>query len=136
MPFVVDASLALAWHFEDELSEYADRVLDRLREDRAVVPSIWPLEVANGLLVAERRGRLSPARLARAVDLFQQLPIFVFEVGAQVALGSVLELGHVHGLSAYDAAYLELAMREGLPLATQDDALRVAAERAGVPLVE
>jgi predicted nucleic acid-binding protein len=136
MPFVVDASLALAWHFEDELSEYADRVLDRLREDRAVVPSIWPLEVANGLLVAERRGRLSPARLARAVDLFQQLPIFVFEVGAQVALGSVLELGRVHGLSAYDAAYLELAMREGLPLATQDDALRVAAERAGVPLVE
>jgi predicted nucleic acid-binding protein len=136
MPFVVDASLALAWHFEDEVSEYADRVLERLREDRAVVPSIWPLEVANGLLVAKRRGRLSPARLARAADLFQELPIFVFEVGAQVALGSVLELGRVHGLSAYDAAYLELAMREGLPLATQDDALRVAAERAGVPLVE
>lgn len=135
MPFVVDASLALAWHFEDEVSEYADRVLERLREDRAVVPSIWPLEVANGLLVAERRGRLSHARLARAVELFQELPIFVFEVGAQVALGSVLELGRVHGLSAYDAAYLELAMREGLPLATQDDALRLAAERAGVPLV-
>jgi predicted nucleic acid-binding protein len=136
MPFVVDASLALAWHFDDEVSEYADRVLERLRQDRAVVPSIWPLEVANGLLVAERRGRLSPARVARAVDLFQELPIFVFEVGAQVALGSVLGLARAHELSAYDAAYLELAMREGLPLATQDDALRVAAERAGTPLVE
>jgi len=136
MPFVVNASLALAWQFEDETSEYADRVLDLLREDRAVVPSVWPLEVANGLLTAERRGRLSPARLARAVDLLQELPIFVFEGGAHVALGPVLELARVHGLSAYDAAYLEMAMREGLPLATLDDALRTASSRAGVTLVD
>jgi predicted nucleic acid-binding protein len=136
MPFVVDASLALAWHFEDEGSEYADRVLERLREERAVVPSIWPLEVANGLVVAERRRRLSPARVTRAVELFHELPIFVYEVGAQLALGSVLDLARAHGLSAYDAAYLELAMREGLPLATQDAYLREAADRAGVPLVE
>ena len=136
MPFVVDASLALAWHFEDEVSEYADRVLERLREDRAVVPSIWPLEVANGLLVAERRGRLSLARVARAVELFQELPIFVYEVGAQVVLGPVLDLAHAHELSAYDAAYLELAMREALPLATQDAALQAAAQRVGVSMVD
>ena len=135
MPFVVDASLALAWHFEDEVSEYADRVLERLREDRTVVPSIWPVEVANGLVVAERRGRLSAARVARAVELLQELPIFVYELGAQLALGPVLDLARSHGLSAYDASYLELAMREGLPLATQDDDLREAAARAGVPLV-
>ena len=136
MPFVMDASLALAWHFEDEASQYADRVLDRLREDRAVVPSIWPLEVANGLLSAERRGRLSLAGVARAAELFQELPIFVLEVGAQLALGPVLGLSWAHGLSAYDSAYLELAMREGLPLATQDEALRAAAESAGVSLVD
>ena len=136
MPFVVDASLALAWHFEDEISEYADRVLERLREDRALVPSIWPLEVANALVVAERRGRLSSAKVARAVELFQELPVFVWEVAAQEALGPVLDLARAQGLTAYDAAYLELAMREGLPLATQDNDLRAAAEGVGVPLVE
>lgn len=136
MPFVVDASLAFAWPFDDEISEYAERVLDRLREETSLVPCIWSLEVANALLVAERRGRLSSAGVARAVELFQELPLYVYEVGAQVALGAVLALARSHGLTAYDAAYLELAMREGVPLATQDGALRAAAERADVPLVE
>jgi predicted nucleic acid-binding protein len=136
MSFVVDASIALAWHFEDEVSEYADRILDRLREDRAAAPSIWPLEVANALLVAERRGRLSPARVARAVELLLELPVSIHDTAADPALGPVLDLARTHGLSAYDAAYLELAMREGLPLATQDEALRAAAQRAGVPFME
>jgi predicted nucleic acid-binding protein len=136
MSFVVDASIALAWHFEDEVSEYADRILDRLREDRAAAPSIWPSEVANALLVAERRGRLSPARVARAVELLLELPVSIHDTAADLALGPVLDLARTHGLSAYDAAYLELAMREGLPLATQDEALRAAAQRVGVPLME
>ncbi len=136
MPFVVDASVALAWHFDDEVSEYADRVLERLRRDQALVPAIWPLEVANGLLIAERRKRLSAAKLARAVELTQELAISVSEQGAEVALGPVRDLARAEKLSAYDAAYLELAMREGLPLATQDAALREAAERVGVALVE
>ncbi len=136
MPFVVDASVALAWHFDDEVSEYADRVLERLREDQAFVPAIWPLEVANGLLIAERRKRLSAAKLARAVELTQELAISVSEQGAEVALGPVLDLARAEKLSAYDAAYLELAMREGLPLATRDAALQAAARRVGVPLVE
>ena len=136
MPFVVDASVALAWQFEDEASEYADRVLERLREDRAAAPSIWPLEVANALLVAERRGRLSPAKVARAVELLLELPISIHDVAAELVLGAVLDLARAHGLSAYDAVYLELAMREGLPLATQDEALRAATQRVGVPLLD
>lgn len=136
MPFVVDASVALAWHFEDEASEYADRILERLRDDRAAVPPVWALEVANALVVAERRGRLSPARVARAVELFSELPISVYDLSVSPALDAVRALARAHGLSAYDAAYLELAIREGLPLATQDRALRAAAETVGVPLVQ
>ena len=136
MSFVVDASVALAWHFEDEASEYADRVLERLREDRAAAPSIWSLEVANALLVAERRGRLSPAKVARAVELLLELPISIHDVAAELVLGPVLDLARAHGLSAYDAVYLELAMRQGLPLATQDEALRAATQRVGVPLAD
>jgi len=77
MPFVLDASVALSWHFEDEVSEYADAVLDRLREDNALVPSLWPMEMANGLLAAERRGRISSANVGRAVDSLLALPISV-----------------------------------------------------------
>jgi predicted nucleic acid-binding protein len=136
VPFVLDASLALAWHFEDEVSLYADRVLDWLGEDPAVVPSLWALEIANALVVAERRGRLSPAGVARAAELFLEVPISIHEVAPQSALGPVLDLARTHGMTTYDAAYLELAMREGLPLATEDEILRAAAERVGVPLLE
>lgn len=136
MAFVLDASVALAWHFEDEASAYADRALERLREDDAVVPAIWPLEIANGLLAAERRGRLSAADVAQAHGLLSDLPIGVNALTLQVALGPVLDLARAQGLSTYDAAYLELAMREGLPLATEDEALRAAARRVGVPLLD
>lgn len=136
MPFVLDASLALTWYFEDEVSEYADLVLERLREDGALVPSLWPLEIANGLISAERRGRLSPAGVARAAELVLELPISVQEVPPGLALGAVIDIARAQVLSAYDAAYLELAMREGVPLATRDDNLRAAADRVGVPLAE
>ena len=136
MPFVLDASLALAWHFEDEASAYADRVLDRLGEDQAVVPSLWALEIANALVVAERRGRLSAADVARAADQFLGMPVSIQEESLQSALGPALALARTHKLSAYDAAYLELAMREGLPIATEDGTLRAAAKKVGVPLVE
>jgi predicted nucleic acid-binding protein len=136
MPFVLDASLALAWYFEDEVSEYADLVLERLREDSALVPSLWPLEIANGLISAERRGRIFPAGVARAAELVLELPISVQEVPPGLALGAVIDIARSQVLSAYDAAYLELAMREGVPLATRDDNLRAAAARVGVPLAE
>jgi predicted nucleic acid-binding protein len=133
---VIDASVALAWHLEDETSEYADAVLDRVRTEGALAPSIWQLEVANGLLVAERRGRTTAAKSSRALALFEQLPINIRDVPTTLAFGTVFELARELGRSAYDACYLELATRESLPLATQDTALRAAAEKIGVILVE
>ena len=136
MPFVLDASVALAWSFRDERNAYAHQVLRRLEDDPALVPAVWMLEVANGLLVAERRARFTAADVAQVYGVLADLPIEWSALTLDQALGPVLDLARAHGLSAYDAAYLELAMREGLPLATQDEALRAAAQRVGVPLVE
>ena len=136
MPFVLDASVALAWSFRDEQNAYAHRMLRRLEDDPAVVPVVWLLEVANGLLVAERRGRLTAADVAQVYGTLADLPIEWSDLTLDQALGPVLDLARAHGLSAYDAAYLELAMREGLQLATQDEALRAATQRVGVPLAD
>ena len=136
MAFVLDASVPLSWSFRDEQSAYAHRVLRRLEDDQALVPAVWVLEVANGLLVAERRGRFTVADVAQACQDLAELPIESSDLAHDQALGPVLDLARAQGLSAYDAAYLELAMREGLPLATQDAALQAAAQRVGVPLVE
>ena len=135
MTFVIDNSIVMAWCFEDETSAYSDSILDRLQEGDARVPAIWPLEVANALLVAERRHRLTEARTAHFAELLLSLPIVVEEGAVNRALGPVLLVGRAHRLSAYDAAYLELASREGIPLATQDARLRTAAENAGVAVV-
>ena len=132
--FVVDASVALAWCFADETSTYADRVLDRLEGEEAVAPAIWPLEIANGLRTAERRGRIDPSELLRVRVLLRSLPVRVEAIELEVALAEVLEVARAHDLTAYDAAYLALAARRGLALATADDALRRACEQAGVDL--
>ena len=133
MPFVLDASVALSWHFDDEVSPYAERVLDMLSADSALVPSICPLEVANGLTLVERRGRITPARFTRALELSLDLPLTVVDVSLEKVLGLLVELAKEHRLTVYDAAYLEFAIREGLPLATQDDDLVAAAKRVGLP---
>ena len=125
----------MAWCFEDEASAYTEGVLDRLRETQALVPAIWPLEVANVLLIAERRDRLNEAQTAHFAQLLQLLPILVEEADVARILGSVLAVGRAHSLSAYDAAYLELAARQGLALATQDGRLRKAAGNAGVAVI-
>jgi predicted nucleic acid-binding protein len=131
--FVIDTSIAMAWCFEDETTESADAVLDRLRDDQAAVPAIWPLEVANVLLVAERRGRLSEAKASRFLELLSQLPIEVDDAPRDLA--GIVAAGRRHKLSAYDASYLVLAERLGAPLATLDRRLAKAAERAGVELL-
>lgn len=136
MPFVVDASVALSWCFRDEDSDYAARILRRLVDDSAIVPAIWPLEIANGLLVAQRRGRLSEAELGRVHELLVDLPIVVAEVGLDEALGSVAALARARNLSAYDASYLDLAVRHGLPLASQDARLIDAAAQVGIQVVD
>lgn len=135
MALVIDASVALSWCFEDEVGPYAEAVLDRLAETTALVPAIWPLEVTNALVVGERRGRLTEAQSARFAHLLGALPIEVENVDLAITFGSILATARAHGLSSYDAAYLELAARQGLPLATVDEGLRQAAAVAGVALV-
>ena len=123
----------MAWCFEDEASEATDAVLDRLNDDEAVVPAIWPLEVANVLLVAERRGRVSEAQASRFLELLAQLPIDVDD--SPVDMAAVVATGRRHTLSSYDASYLALAERLGAGLATLDQPLTNAARRAGVQLL-
>ena len=135
MLFVLDTSVAMAWCFADEASPYAYHVLDALAENQAIVPVIWPLEVANVLCVGERRQRLQAADIMRFTELIRALPIVVDELQLNRALGAVLALARSHQLTSYDAAYLELAIRERLSLATQDARLSAAATRIGVPLV-
>ena len=97
---------------------------------------MWPLEVGNALLVAERRGRLNQAATVQFLALLWQLPIVVEPERPERLLGEIVSLAREQGLSTYDATYLHLAMRQGSPLATTDEVLRQAATRAGVPLFE
>ena len=135
MRFVLDNSVLVAWAF-DERSDYANAVGASLAENQSLVPSVWPLEFANTLLVAERRGRLTEARASQLRDHILGLGIEVAPDQPTRVLTEVLALARQHGLTAYDAAYLDLAMREGVPLATLDDRLAQAARRAGVDLVK
>jgi predicted nucleic acid-binding protein len=130
--FVLDGSLALAWYFKDEADPYADAVAARFPEVRAAVPVIWPLEVANAVLMGERRRRSAEAQAAKWLAYLGSLPIVVDDETNDRAWGEVLSLARARGLSAYDAAYLELALRRGLPLATLDDKLKAAATAVGV----
>ena len=134
--FVLDASVTLAWGFEDEANSYTDGVLEALARAQALTPLIWPMEVGNALLSAERRGRLTQAETVQFLTLVQQLPIVVEAEAPERFLGEVLALAREQGLSTYDASYLDLAMRLGLPLATQDEGLRQAAARSGVKVYQ
>ncbi len=132
MNFVLDASVTLAWGFEDEGGAYALGVLEGLRSSEAIVASLWPLEVANGLLTAERRGRIEAADARRFLHLLLSLPIVVDPVARRRAFEAVHALAKKHALTSYDAAYLELAVRLGLPIATLDGPLRASAEAEGL----
>lgn len=132
--FVMDCSIAMAWCFEDECDQYADAVLGALGKTQALVPSVWLLEVANVLLVAERRKRLREAESTRFIELLSGLPIVIEELTHDRALGSIISSARDFSLSSYDSAYLDLAMRHGIPLATRDKALRAACKKSGVSL--
>lgn len=131
---VIDSSISIAWCFPDEKHDYSQAVLDTLASTQAFVPYLWHLEVANTLLVGERRKRSTQANTVRWLGFLAALPIAVDEETKVHAFGNTLNLARDHNLSAYDGAYLELAMRLGLPLATLDDKLKVAAAAVGVPL--
>src|SRR6516225_8641239 len=133
---VLDASVALAWCLEAETTAYTEGVLDLLTGGReALVPSLWPYEVANVLALAERKRRATWATIRSFLDRMYSLPIRVDESGMTAAFEQALSIARQRRLSAYDAAYLELAIRERLPLATLDGDLRRAAHAIGVALI-
>ncbi|MDA8193565.1 MAG: type II toxin-antitoxin system VapC family toxin [Thermaerobacter sp.] len=135
MAFVLDASVALAWCFPDESNAYADALLHRFREETAMVPAVWPLEVANALVVGVRRSRLTPEQLAHAGRLLQELPIDVDGSLVSRVFDATVRLATSYGLSVYDAAYLELAHRLQCPLATADTRLATAGKAWGLELI-
>lgn len=130
--FVLDGSVTLAWGFEDEDDAHAAAILVKMPDLHAHVPGLWTLEVANALLVGERRKRLTPADVARFLAILDAFPITIDEETASRAWADTLHLARAHSLSAYDAAYLELAIRRGLPIATLDARLLDAATAVGV----
>ena len=133
MAFVLDCSVAMAWCFEDETDGYADWLLGTLDAvETVLVPSIWPIEMANVLVVGERRRRLSGIDTAQFLRLLDRLPIEVDARSPYKAMQDVLAVARDYGISAYDACYIELAIRTKLPLATLDSALRKVATRLGL----
>lgn len=130
--FILDASLALAWVLPDEASSYSDAILKRLVEGRAWVPDLWPHEIANGLVMAQRRNRITSAQRALFIEELLKLPIEVANASARSVLEAQTALADRYALTGYDAAYLDLALRKGVALATQDKILSAAAVKAGV----
>jgi predicted nucleic acid-binding protein len=125
----------MSWCFKDETNSYADAVLNRLTKVSAIVPLIWPLEVVNVLLSAERQKRLSKSASMRFLTLLSQLPIFVEYERPDKMMKELLTLARTSNLSSYDASYLDLAMRKGVPIATLDKNLIEAASRVDVPIL-
>ncbi len=133
---VLDCSVVVAWCFEDEATADLDALLDRVQREGAVVPVLWTWEVANVLLHACRRGRLDRDPMRERLALLDMLPIETDDVATgPVWRTGVLTLADAEALTYYDAIYLELAMRRGLPLATSDAALRRAARRRAVSIM-
>ncbi|MBV9786147.1 MAG: type II toxin-antitoxin system VapC family toxin [Acidisphaera sp.] len=133
---VLDASFTFQWLFKDEASPAGYAALALIGTGGAAVPAHWFVEVANGLGMAERRGRLTQTELQDALQLLRSLPLSVGEPASSAWSEPVLDLMRTQRLTAYDATYLELAVRRGLPLATGDKALQRAAAAVGVPLLE
>lgn len=132
--FVLDCSVTMAWCYEDESSTETDAILEKLKLCTAVVPTIWPLEVANVLLLSKKNGRITDVHSASFIDALAALPIVVDSSTTSRAMSSVLVVAEQTQLTIYDAAYLELAMREKIPLITLDKAMIKAAKKLGVHL--
>ena len=134
MSFVLDASVTMDWCFVDESDGYSQGVLEHLRRSHAIVPALWLLEINNVLLVKERRGKLTQEGTDKFLLTLQRLDIRVRYEEIDQYGSKTLALAREHGLTVYDAIYLELAARQQLPLATRDKELIRAAPLAGVPL--
>ena len=132
---VVDASLALGWYFDDERTAATEAALTETTETGAFVPSLWRLEVANGLQAAIRRGCIDAAFRDRAIAALTLLPIVIDAETDVHAWTTTLGMSDHFGLSAYDAAYLELSLRRDIPLATLDVRLTSAARTQNAALI-
>ena len=135
MSVVVDSSATLAWVYNEETTGAIREILARVAERGAWVPALWRLEVANVLEMNVRRGRTAAAFRDSALADLAVLPINLDADTGRHAWGATLRLASRHRLSVYDAAYLELAQRRGLPLATLDQELRAAATAEGIVLM-
>ena len=133
--FVLDCSVAVTWIFDDEATPETDALLDRLELDAAFVPGLWRLELGNVLVRAERRKRIAASQVAACLGLLDRLPIVVDTETESRAFREVLALARAERLTTHDAAYLELAIRMGLQLATRDRALVQAARRVEVETI-
>lgn len=135
--FVADASAVLPWRFADEATHWSEALLERVQSGEEVRgPAHWPIEVANALLVAQRRGRVTADKIGEFIEDLGDLPIRLEPPNEPARWHTLIALAEQHRLTAYDAAYLELAGRVHLPLATLDGDLRRAALTAGILLVE
>ena len=133
--FILDASVVLTWCFPDENSASAQKIAALFKNgDSAIAPSFWPHEVLNALLVGEKRKRITGSLMRTFLADLVELPVVLAEVPADAVFGRIQSLSRQHGLTAYDAAYLDLAQSSGLPLATLDRDLILACREAGVGL--
>jgi predicted nucleic acid-binding protein len=134
MPFVLDNSVVTGWYLADQSNAYTESIAILLENDKALVPALWQLELANVLKTTCTRGKLSLDAARQILDALGLLPI---DIDTSPAPGQrqLFELAMRHQLSSYDAAYLELALRYGMPLATQDQQLKAAAIAAGVKVL-
>jgi predicted nucleic acid-binding protein len=133
---ILDASITMAWCFDNEATPYTEELLNWCATGTTVyVSSVWPLEVTNVLLNAQKRGRVTESRVQQFLDVLSQLPIHVDSVSMKRAVYDIRKLAQAYRLTSYDASYLELALRQGLPLASLDGDLTTAALASGVRLI-
>ena len=135
MSLVLDSSVTLSWCFQDESTSATDELLDRVGAIGAVCPAPWPLEVSSGLLMSERRGRVDPRRRQQLLNFIRDLPVEIDVDGVSRVWGPINQLALRFTLTAYDAAYLELAQRLELPLASLDQAMRSAADQLRISVL-
>lgn len=130
--FVLDASVTLAWCFEDEASKMTDEILERLSSEPAFAPALWRLEIGNVLVLAERKKRIDYAKITDFIASINGLDIRIDKEVNTAIFNNIIELAYNEKITTYDATYLELAIRLGLPLATQDVLLKKVATKLGV----
>ena len=132
---ILDCSIVMAWCFNDESTPGTNQIQDRMANEAAVVPGLWYLEITNVLAMAEKRKRITPQGSQQFLQLLSILDIQVDDDAPRRAFNHLLPLCRTHGLTSYDAAYLDLSIRRQIPLATLDDALRKAATTLGLPVL-